>query len=85
MEADAFAADSNMSTDAAPPYPWSGTLAEVYQPGIKAGLLAETRSLHVPRAAAADDRYVARTQRYIAAQLEASSVKADYPTFTSHV
>ncbi|UYV82273.1 NAPA, partial [Cordylochernes scorpioides] len=31
MEADAFAADSNMSTDAAPPYPWSGTLAEVYQ------------------------------------------------------
>ncbi|UYV71585.1 hypothetical protein LAZ67_8003773 [Cordylochernes scorpioides] len=33
MEADAFAADSNMSTDAAPPYPWSGTLAEVYQLG----------------------------------------------------
>ncbi|UYV71814.1 FAM45A [Cordylochernes scorpioides] len=32
MEADAFAADSNMSTDAAPPYPWSGTLAEVHQP-----------------------------------------------------
>ncbi|UYV71686.1 SGSM3 [Cordylochernes scorpioides] len=28
MEADALAADSNMSTDAAPPYPWSGTLAE---------------------------------------------------------
>ncbi|UYV85174.1 hypothetical protein LAZ67_X004807 [Cordylochernes scorpioides] len=25
-EADAFAADSNMSTDAAPPYPWSGPL-----------------------------------------------------------
>ncbi|UYV79164.1 PPM1J [Cordylochernes scorpioides] len=35
MEADAFAADSNMSTDAAPPYPWSGTLAEVYQLGIE--------------------------------------------------
>ncbi|UYV76153.1 gly-5, partial [Cordylochernes scorpioides] len=34
MEADAFAADSNMSTDAAPPYPWSGTIAEVYQPGF---------------------------------------------------
>ncbi|UYV80367.1 ASPM, partial [Cordylochernes scorpioides] len=29
---EAFAADSNMSTDAAPPYPWSGTLAEVHQP-----------------------------------------------------
>ncbi|UYV84106.1 hypothetical protein LAZ67_X001197 [Cordylochernes scorpioides] len=28
MEADAFAVDSNMSTDAAPPYRWSGTLAE---------------------------------------------------------
>ncbi|UYV63421.1 hypothetical protein LAZ67_2004019 [Cordylochernes scorpioides] len=26
MEADAFAADSNMSTDAAPPYPWEGPL-----------------------------------------------------------
>ncbi|UYV75553.1 K02A2.6-like [Cordylochernes scorpioides] len=38
MEADAFAADSNMSTDAAPPYPWSGTLAEVYQVGqLKSG------------------------------------------------
>ncbi|UYV76642.1 HPRT1 [Cordylochernes scorpioides] len=32
MEADTFAADSNMSTDTAPTYPWSGTLAEVHQP-----------------------------------------------------
>ncbi|UYV81672.1 GVQW3 [Cordylochernes scorpioides] len=31
MEADTFAADSNMSIDAAPPYPWRGTLAEVHQ------------------------------------------------------
>ncbi|UYV76318.1 hypothetical protein LAZ67_14000008, partial [Cordylochernes scorpioides] len=30
---EAFAAGSNMSTEAAPPYPWSGTLAEVHQPG----------------------------------------------------
>ncbi|UYV75074.1 hypothetical protein LAZ67_12002366 [Cordylochernes scorpioides] len=29
---EAFAADSNMSTDAAPPYPWSGTITEVHQP-----------------------------------------------------
>ncbi|UYV71977.1 K02A2.6-like, partial [Cordylochernes scorpioides] len=29
---EAFAADSNMSKDTAPPYPWSGTIAEVYQP-----------------------------------------------------
>ncbi|UYV73031.1 UBE2B [Cordylochernes scorpioides] len=28
---EAFAADSNMSTDAAPSYPWSGTIAEVHQ------------------------------------------------------
>ncbi|UYV83641.1 TIGD6 [Cordylochernes scorpioides] len=28
---EAFAADSNMSTDAAPPYSWSGTIAEVHQ------------------------------------------------------
>ncbi|UYV77046.1 Pdi [Cordylochernes scorpioides] len=28
---EAFAADSNMSTDTAPLYPWSGTIAEVYQ------------------------------------------------------
>ncbi|UYV76100.1 hypothetical protein LAZ67_13002519 [Cordylochernes scorpioides] len=26
---EALAADTNMSTDAAPPYPWSGTIAEL--------------------------------------------------------
>ncbi|UYV69085.1 hypothetical protein LAZ67_6002321 [Cordylochernes scorpioides] len=46
MEADAFAADSNMSTDAAPPYPWSGTLAEVYQLGqLKSGFLKRSTPL----------------------------------------
>ncbi|UYV61256.1 hypothetical protein LAZ67_1004126, partial [Cordylochernes scorpioides] len=35
MEVDAFAADSNMSTDTAPTYPWSGTFAEVHQPASK--------------------------------------------------
>ncbi|UYV65354.1 MAGI3 [Cordylochernes scorpioides] len=46
MEADAFAADSNMSTDTAPPYPWSGTLAEVYQPGqLKSGFLKRSTPL----------------------------------------
>ncbi|UYV77453.1 K02A2.6-like, partial [Cordylochernes scorpioides] len=40
MEADALAADSNMSTDAAPPYPWRGILAEVYQLGqLNSGFL----------------------------------------------
>ncbi|UYV70784.1 Transposase [Cordylochernes scorpioides] len=53
--------------------------------GIKARLLAEARSLHVSRAAVADDGYVARARRYIAAQLEASSVKADYPTLPNIV
>ncbi|UYV69795.1 hypothetical protein LAZ67_7000750, partial [Cordylochernes scorpioides] len=45
---------------------------------IKAGLLAEARSLHDPRHAASDS-YVYRARRYIAAQLEASSIRADYP------
>ncbi|UYV76922.1 MIB1 [Cordylochernes scorpioides] len=46
MEADAFAADSNMSTDAAPPYPWSGTLAEVYQLAqLKSGFLKRSTPL----------------------------------------
>ncbi|UYV74937.1 K02A2.6-like [Cordylochernes scorpioides] len=46
MEADAFAADSNMSTDTAPPYPWSGTLAEVYQLGqLKSGFLKRSTPL----------------------------------------
>ncbi|UYV77434.1 hypothetical protein LAZ67_15001018 [Cordylochernes scorpioides] len=44
---------------------------------IKAGLLAEARSLHDPRHAASDS-YVYRARRYIAAQLEASSIRADY-------
>ncbi|UYV66959.1 hypothetical protein LAZ67_4003454 [Cordylochernes scorpioides] len=46
MEADAFAADSNLSTDAAPPYPWSGTLAEVHQP---AGRTSVEDDLHTGR------------------------------------
>ncbi|UYV72867.1 hypothetical protein LAZ67_10001033 [Cordylochernes scorpioides] len=40
METDAFATNSNMSTDAVPPYPWSGTLAEVHQLGqLNSGFL----------------------------------------------
>ncbi|UYV65014.1 K02A2.6-like [Cordylochernes scorpioides] len=46
---------------------------------IKAGLLAEARSLHDPRHAASDS-YVYRARRYIAGQLEASSIRADYPS-----
>ncbi|UYV78239.1 hypothetical protein LAZ67_16000643 [Cordylochernes scorpioides] len=46
---------------------------------IKAGLLAEARSLHDPRHAASDS-YDYRARRYIAAQLEASSIRADYPS-----
>ncbi|UYV75515.1 hypothetical protein LAZ67_13000448, partial [Cordylochernes scorpioides] len=46
---------------------------------IKVGLLAEPRSLHDPRHAASDS-YVYRARRYIAAQLEASSIRADYPS-----
>ncbi|UYV63301.1 hypothetical protein LAZ67_2003691, partial [Cordylochernes scorpioides] len=46
---------------------------------IKAGLLAEARSLHDPRHAASDS-YIYRARRYIAAQLEASSIRADYPS-----
>ncbi|UYV82763.1 hypothetical protein LAZ67_22000771, partial [Cordylochernes scorpioides] len=46
---------------------------------IKAGLLAEARSLHDPRHTASDS-YVYRARRYIAAQLEASSIRADYPS-----
>ncbi|UYV78849.1 hypothetical protein LAZ67_16002975 [Cordylochernes scorpioides] len=46
---------------------------------IKAGLLAEARSLHDPRHAASDG-YVVRARGYIAAQLEASSIRADYPS-----
>ncbi|UYV68631.1 SMG8 [Cordylochernes scorpioides] len=48
MEADAFAADSNMSTDAAPPYPWSGTLAEVHQPVSRSHLFALLEKLGLP-------------------------------------
>ncbi|UYV73455.1 hypothetical protein LAZ67_10003334, partial [Cordylochernes scorpioides] len=44
---------------------------------IKAGLLADARSLHDPRHAAS---YIYRARRYIAAQLEASSIRADYPS-----
>ncbi|UYV74382.1 hypothetical protein LAZ67_11003315 [Cordylochernes scorpioides] len=46
---------------------------------IKAGLLAEARSLHDPRHAASDS-YIYRARRYIAAQLEASYIRADYPS-----
>ncbi|UYV60333.1 hypothetical protein LAZ67_1000859 [Cordylochernes scorpioides] len=46
---------------------------------IKAGLLAEARSLHDPRHAASDI-YIYRARRYIAAQLEASSIRTDYPS-----
>ncbi|UYV70065.1 hypothetical protein LAZ67_7001692 [Cordylochernes scorpioides] len=46
---------------------------------IKAELLAEARSLHDPRHAASDS-YIYRARRYIAAQLEASSIRADYPS-----
>ncbi|UYV81506.1 TMOD1, partial [Cordylochernes scorpioides] len=46
---------------------------------IKAGLLAEARSLRDPRHAASD-MYICRARRYIAAQLEASSIRADYPS-----
>ncbi|UYV73189.1 hypothetical protein LAZ67_10002146 [Cordylochernes scorpioides] len=46
---------------------------------IKAGLLAEARSLHDPRHATSDG-YVVRARGYIAAQLEASSIRADYPS-----
>ncbi|UYV80578.1 UPF1 [Cordylochernes scorpioides] len=43
MEVDTFAADSNMSTDTAPSYPWRGTLAEVYQPGqLNSGFLKKS-------------------------------------------
>ncbi|UYV83706.1 ATP5C1 [Cordylochernes scorpioides] len=42
---EAFAADSNMSTDAVPPYPWSGTPAEVQQLGqLKSGFLKRSFS-----------------------------------------
>ncbi|UYV72662.1 K02A2.6-like [Cordylochernes scorpioides] len=38
--AESFAVNSNMSTDTAPPYPWSGTIAEVHQPGqLNSGFL----------------------------------------------
>ncbi|UYV61485.1 hypothetical protein LAZ67_1005026 [Cordylochernes scorpioides] len=36
-----FAADSTMSTDTAPPYPWRGTIAEVHQPGENLNTLIE--------------------------------------------
>ncbi|UYV69786.1 hypothetical protein LAZ67_7000728 [Cordylochernes scorpioides] len=53
MEADAFAADSNMSTDAAPPYPWSETLTEVYQLAMAAALhkidLDPEQQLYTPK------------------------------------
>ncbi|UYV74083.1 hypothetical protein LAZ67_11002056 [Cordylochernes scorpioides] len=47
---------------------------------IKAGILAEARSLHDPRHHDRDDGYIGRAQRYIRAQLEASSTNADYPS-----
>ncbi|UYV73196.1 hypothetical protein LAZ67_10002163 [Cordylochernes scorpioides] len=46
---------------------------------IKAGLLAEARSLHDPHHAVSDS-YIYRARRYIAAQLEDSSIRADYPS-----
>ncbi|UYV84571.1 hypothetical protein LAZ67_X002655 [Cordylochernes scorpioides] len=39
----------------------------------------QARSLHDPRHAASDS-YIYRAKRYIAAQLEASSIRADYPS-----
>ncbi|UYV73940.1 hypothetical protein LAZ67_11001531 [Cordylochernes scorpioides] len=47
---------------------------------IKAGILAEARSLHDPRHHARDDGYIGRAQRYIRVQVEASSTNADYPS-----
>ncbi|UYV79383.1 hypothetical protein LAZ67_17002403, partial [Cordylochernes scorpioides] len=47
---------------------------------IKAGLLAEARSLHIPRHYTCDDNYIGKAQRLIRAQLEASSINADYPS-----
>ncbi|UYV60357.1 hypothetical protein LAZ67_1000940 [Cordylochernes scorpioides] len=47
---------------------------------IKVGLLAEARSLHIPRHYTCDDSYIGRAQRLIRAQLEASSINADYPS-----
>ncbi|UYV61073.1 hypothetical protein LAZ67_1003316 [Cordylochernes scorpioides] len=47
---------------------------------IKAGLLAEALSLHIPRHYTCDDSYIGRAQRLIRAQLEASSINADYPS-----
>ncbi|UYV85062.1 K02A2.6-like, partial [Cordylochernes scorpioides] len=47
---------------------------------IKAGILAEARSLHDPRHHDRDDSYIGRAQRYIRVQLEASSTNADYPS-----
>ncbi|UYV70113.1 hypothetical protein LAZ67_7001837, partial [Cordylochernes scorpioides] len=45
---------------------------------IKAELLAEVRSLHVPRVA--DDDHISRARRYLQARLEAASSVADYPS-----
>ncbi|UYV67775.1 hypothetical protein LAZ67_5001970, partial [Cordylochernes scorpioides] len=45
---------------------------------IKAELLAEVRSLHVPRVA--DDDHISRARRYLQARLEAASSAADYPS-----
>ncbi|UYV64030.1 hypothetical protein LAZ67_2006363 [Cordylochernes scorpioides] len=45
---------------------------------IKAGLLAEARSLHILRHYTCDDSYIGRTQRLIREQLDASSINADY-------
>ncbi|UYV79789.1 hypothetical protein LAZ67_18000661 [Cordylochernes scorpioides] len=49
---------------------------------IKAGILAEARSLHDPRHHDRDDSYIGRAQRYIRVQLEASSTNADYPSLS---
>ncbi|UYV72137.1 hypothetical protein LAZ67_9001942 [Cordylochernes scorpioides] len=49
---------------------------------IKAGILAEARSLHDPRHHDRDDSYIGRAQRCIRVQLEASSTNADYPSLS---
>ncbi|UYV84317.1 hypothetical protein LAZ67_X001835, partial [Cordylochernes scorpioides] len=69
-----------------PPVAISGSgLACVFGPGDRLGEMdghqggAARRGL---RSAADDDGYVTRARKYIAAQLEASSVKADYPSLS---
>ncbi|UYV63946.1 hypothetical protein LAZ67_2006102 [Cordylochernes scorpioides] len=45
---------------------------------IKTDLLAEVRSLNVPRVA--DDDHIVRARRFLQARLEAASTEADYPS-----